>query len=226
MAFRLRDEIVRSRSERARLRALPMRAKWRSNPARRWVHSRRSRRSGPRSTRVDSAMTSRAARHDLPDGLGSVRSSCRVRETGRLSPRFRPTAHRWRSWPDDCEDEECPESLYANALDGSGLTDLGPANPGSYPDWGVRTPGGSEPDARCDGKQATIVGSGRDDSIVGTSSRDIINARGGSDLVKGLAGNDLLCGGKGKDRINGDGGNDRCQGGAGADRLRSCERRA
>jgi Tol biopolymer transport system component len=139
-------------------------------------------------------------------------------------PTFSPDGTQVAFVGNDCADAECPQSLYASALDGSALTDLGTADPGADPDWGVRTPVGEPPSGRCNGKEATIVGTTRDDSILGTSSRDVISARGGSDVVKGLAGNDVLCGGKGKDRINGGGGTDRCSGGA-RDRLQSCERR-
>jgi hypothetical protein len=149
-----------------------------------------------------------------------------------FEPTFSPDGARVAFLATDCAGAECPHSLLTSALDGSGITRLGFARPGAYPDWGVRTGDGPPLRGRCNGKAATIVGTNRDDSIFGTSSRDIISARRGSDLIQGLEGNDLLCAGQGRDRIEagpgrdrveGGPGRDRCNGGRGRDRMRACE---
>jgi len=66
---------------------------------------------------------------------------------------------------------------------------------------------------RCDGQDATIVGTAGDDDLVGTAHSDVIVARGGNDVVRGLSGDDVLCGGPGRDRLFGSGGDDRLLGG-------------
>ena len=84
------------------------------------------------------------------------------------------------------------------------------------------------PAARCAGRPATIVGTGRRDVIRGTARRDVIAALAGNDLVRGLGGPDLIClgrgadrglGGAGADRILGQGGADLLEGGRGRDLL-------
>ncbi|MCW2766601.1 MAG: hypothetical protein JWO11_2560 [Nocardioides sp.] len=82
--------------------------------------------------------------------------------------------------------------------------------------------------ARCDGRLATIVGTGHGDEIVGTSGpdvivgtsgRDTISGQGGRDVICGRAGDDLLRGGRGADTLLGQGGNDSLYGGPGSDIL-------
>ncbi|HEV2775046.1 MAG TPA: hypothetical protein VGV90_05605 [Solirubrobacteraceae bacterium] len=88
---------------------------------------------------------------------------------------------------------------------------------------------------RCDGKSATMTGSGTvtgtagDDVIVtgdgadrvdGRGGNDTICARGGNDQVRGGDGNDRVLGGHGNDALRGDRGNDALRGGDGADSLR------
>jgi Ca2+-binding RTX toxin-like protein len=79
---------------------------------------------------------------------------------------------------------------------------------------------------RCDGKEATIVGTARADLLKGTARRDVIVGLGGNDTIKGLGGNDRICGGKGNDTLlggrdtdllRGDEGNDKLSGGSGQD---------
>ncbi len=81
---------------------------------------------------------------------------------------------------------------------------------------------------RCNGRLATIVGTGADDALRGTPARDVIVAGAGNDTIRGRGGNDLICagpgndtirGGSGNDKIFGQGGRDRILGGAGRDRL-------
>ena len=78
----------------------------------------------------------------------------------------------------------------------------------------------------CDGRPATIVGSGRirgtpaADVIVGSDGRDIIDGRGSADRICAGAGNDRLSGGRGRDRLFGESGRDELFGGNGDDRLR------
>jgi Ca2+-binding RTX toxin-like protein len=94
---------------------------------------------------------------------------------------------------------------------------------------------------RCQGQDATIVGTGRGDKLRGTKGDDVIAAGGGDDRVVGLGGDDLVCGGagadvirgkggkdelrggRGKDELRGGGGADRCRGGGGSDRRHHCE---
>ncbi|MGH8581295.1 MAG: calcium-binding protein, partial [Gammaproteobacteria bacterium] len=71
----------------------------------------------------------------------------------------------------------------------------------------------------CQGRVATIVGTGAADSLTGTPGTDVIQGRGGNDTIDGRGGNDVICGGAGNDRLIGAGGNDSLSGGSGADRL-------
>jgi len=93
------------------------------------------------------------------------------------------------------------------------------------------TPTGCPPPdpGRCEGRRATISGTGKSENLKGTKGRDVIVGRGGNDVIKGLGGNDTICGGAGKDRILGgagkdfllgNAGNDTLLGGAGSDRVR------
>ena len=72
---------------------------------------------------------------------------------------------------------------------------------------------------RCNGRNATIIGSAGKDTITGTPGNDVIVALGGNDKVTGGGGNDHICGGDGKDKLFGQGGNDYLNGGAGRDLL-------
>ncbi len=76
-------------------------------------------------------------------------------------------------------------------------------------------------DARCHGRQATIVGTGHSDSLVGTPGNDVIAARGGSDSVDGKGGRDLICGGRGNDFLLGGRDDDRLFGEAGDDTFKA-----
>ena len=71
----------------------------------------------------------------------------------------------------------------------------------------------------CDGRTATIVGTGGNDTIVGTTGNDVIVALGGNDDIRGLTGNDTICGGPGNDTIRGLGGADVLFGGGGSDYI-------
>ncbi len=70
--------------------------------------------------------------------------------------------------------------------------------------------------ATCDGKPATITGSG---TVTGTPGDDVIVTGGGSDTINGLGGNDTICSGTGNDIVNGGDGNDTILGGSGADTI-------
>jgi hypothetical protein len=81
---------------------------------------------------------------------------------------------------------------------------------------------------RCQGEQATIVGTSRAESIHGTPHPDVIVALGGDDVVFGRGANDVVCGGAGADRLlggsgadilAGDDGDDDLLGGGGSDSL-------
>ena len=86
-----------------------------------------------------------------------------------------------------------------------------------------------QPTPKCDGVEATIVGTPGDDALYGTSANDVIHGLGGHDLLKGFLGDDLICGGKGSDDLYMHEGNDRgfggpdndsVEGGAGDDYIR------
>jgi Ca2+-binding RTX toxin-like protein len=75
------------------------------------------------------------------------------------------------------------------------------------------------PSDRCQGRNATIIGTPGNDNLTGTAGADVIVALGGSDKVNGLGGNDVVCGRTGKDRLKGGAGSDRLQGNKSSDRL-------
>ena len=74
--------------------------------------------------------------------------------------------------------------------------------------------------AACAGREATVVGTGRDERLRSTRHRDVIAARGGDDTVLGLGGDDLVCGGGGDDVLRGHGGDDELRGAGSNDELR------
>jgi len=73
---------------------------------------------------------------------------------------------------------------------------------------------------KCNGLEATIVGTPGNDIINGTPGPDIIAGLAGKDVIRGLGGDDVICGGGGNDLIVGGAGNDQLFGGPGADTLR------
>lgn len=72
---------------------------------------------------------------------------------------------------------------------------------------------------RCDGLQATILGTAGDDVLNGTPGPDVIVALAGNDTVFGHGGDDLICGGAGDDHLEGGGGDDVLRGETGNDAL-------
>ena len=80
--------------------------------------------------------------------------------------------------------------------------------------------------AKCAGKPATIVATGRTvagtagpDVIVGTAGANVIRSKGGKDLVCAKGGRDKVIGAAGNDTLKGEAGNDTLKGGGGKDRL-------
>lgn len=61
---------------------------------------------------------------------------------------------------------------------------------------------------KCNGIDATIVGTNNKEKIYGTSGDDIIAALEGNDIIFGKSGNDIICGGAGNDVLYGNSGND------------------
>jgi Ca2+-binding RTX toxin-like protein len=61
---------------------------------------------------------------------------------------------------------------------------------------------------KCQGKNATRVGTAGNDNITGTANADVIAGLGGNDVISGLAGADTICGGPGTDQISGGDAND------------------
>jgi hypothetical protein len=93
---------------------------------------------------------------------------------------------------------------------------------------------------RCEGRIATLLGTGGRDVLSGSVGPDVIATGSGRDVVRGSRGADRICtgpgrdvisggtgrdrlvGGKGRDRLFGGPGRDRCPGAGVGDRLRSC----
>jgi VCBS repeat-containing protein len=74
--------------------------------------------------------------------------------------------------------------------------------------------------AGCNGRRATITGTGANNNLKGTNGDDVIVGLGGNDTVAGGSGFDTICGGIGNDGLRGDNGNDTLFGGSGNDTLR------
>ncbi|HEU4480677.1 MAG TPA: hypothetical protein VFS18_02225 [Actinomycetota bacterium] len=72
---------------------------------------------------------------------------------------------------------------------------------------------------KCNGVEATIVGTGNGEEIDGTGGRDVIVGRGGNDEIDGAGGGDIICGGRGRDDLDGERGNDKLYGGRGTDHV-------
>jgi ABC-type transport system substrate-binding protein len=60
----------------------------------------------------------------------------------------------------------------------------------------------SAPPLKCDGRNATIIGTPGNDVLVGTKHNDVIAGLGGDDRIDGAGGNDILCGGDGLDTLD------------------------
>jgi len=61
---------------------------------------------------------------------------------------------------------------------------------------------------KCNGRDATRIGTNDNDIIRGSYGDDVIVSLGGNDIVYGMSGNDVICGGDGNDRLYGNSGND------------------
>ncbi|MCB2222809.1 MAG: L,D-transpeptidase family protein [Actinobacteria bacterium] len=72
---------------------------------------------------------------------------------------------------------------------------------------------------RCQGQDATIVGTPGDDVLWGTPGDDVIAGGGGDDEIHGRGGDDVICGQSGDDTIYGDAGDDRLSGDSGDDLI-------
>ncbi|MDQ3954969.1 MAG: hypothetical protein M3285_05405 [Actinomycetota bacterium] len=72
---------------------------------------------------------------------------------------------------------------------------------------------------KCDGVEATIVGTAGNDVLEGTQGPDVIVAQGGHDKIFGNGGDDLICAGGGHDWLEGGGGDDVLLGGSQSDAL-------
>ena len=71
----------------------------------------------------------------------------------------------------------------------------------------------------CNGKPATIVGTGGEDVLRGTKLPDVIVGLGGNDTITGASGNDTICAGPGNDIISAGNGHDFVDGGSGNDTI-------
>ena len=104
-------------------------------------------------------------------------------------------------------------SVYATMIDGWLGGDSREILGGNYEDLGIFS-------HKCNGEEATIVGTAGRDTLRGTSGRDVIVGLGGADMIHGNGGDDVICAGSGGDRVFGGTGNDRIYGGGGNDDLR------
>jgi DNA-binding beta-propeller fold protein YncE len=103
-------------------------------------------------------------------------------------------------------------SVYVASNGGDAISHFRRERPGG----GGGGPGGT---VKCNGVDATRIGTAGADVIKGTRARDVIVGLGGNDRLIGRRGKDLICGGGGKDVIKGGGGKDSLFGGGGRDRL-------
>ena len=62
-------------------------------------------------------------------------------------------------------------------------------------------PGAQESEPRCDGENATIVGTAGNDQLTGTDGDDVIVGLGGDDDIQTAGGTDRVCGNRGSDVI-------------------------
>ena len=74
---------------------------------------------------------------------------------------------------------------------------------------------------KCNGKDATIIGTEGRDKIKGTDGPDVIVAKGGNDKIKSGKGDDTICAGDGKDFIITGDGKDWIDAGSGRDIIKS-----
>ena len=72
---------------------------------------------------------------------------------------------------------------------------------------------------KCDGRTATILGTGAADVIDGTEDADVIVGFGGADVIDAKGGDDRVCAGNGNDDVLGGNGSDRLFGGRGSDTM-------
>ena len=112
--------------------------------------------------------------------------------------------------------------LIALMTTGSVSTARGDANEGNVRLLAV------QPDARCGGLAATLIGTEGPDRLRGTPEKDVIVGLGGRDQISGDGGNDVICGGgrsdvinpgRGEDTVYGQGGPDGFYPSPGADRI-------
>src|SRR3954451_1166055 len=73
---------------------------------------------------------------------------------------------------------------------------------------------------RCQGKEATVVGTAGADVLSGSSKADVIVGLGGDDEIAAADGRDRICAGAGDDRVRSGARSDHVRGGPGRDRLR------
>lgn len=78
---------------------------------------------------------------------------------------------------------------------------------------------GLDINTKCNGLEATIVGTPGNDVINGTNGNDVIVGLGGNDTINGGNGDDVICGNAGNDTLNGGSGNDTLLGSYGLDTL-------
>lgn len=136
------------------------------------------------------------------------------------------TAGAWRadfSVPGDQPWEASTFDIDADTVGLAVQIDESEARAGTFVAW---APTADPPGPTCDGRPATIVGTGTvvlgtggDDVIVGTDASNIIWGRGGDDVICALDGNDIVLAGRGDDLVFGEEGRDRIYGGRGDDTL-------
>jgi hypothetical protein len=83
----------------------------------------------------------------------------------------------------------------------------------------------SEPNNRCKGAKANVLGTSKKDRLRGTKRDDLVAGGRGNDRLTGSGGDDCVSGEAGKDKLSGGGGKDKVKGGGGKDKLKAADGR-
>jgi Ca2+-binding RTX toxin-like protein len=81
----------------------------------------------------------------------------------------------------------------------------------------------SEPNNRCKGAKANVLGTSKKDRLRGTKRDDLVAGGRGNDRLNGSGGNDCVSGEVGNDKLSGGGGKDKLKGGGGKDKVKAAD---
>jgi Ca2+-binding RTX toxin-like protein len=81
----------------------------------------------------------------------------------------------------------------------------------------------SEPNNRCKGAKANVLGTSKKDRLRGTKRDDLVAGGRGNDRLSGSGGNDCVSGEEGNDKLSGGGGKDKVKGGGGKDKVKAAD---